>query len=63
MKKTYIAPTTLGVKLSTEMLIAESLESLGVNTEGESVDRADAWVKGNTSNPSYNVWDDDWSKN
>ena len=59
MKKTvYIAPSTFITKVAMEKMIAES--NLGFNnTTSASQERG---MDAKESQPSYNVWDDDWSK-
>ena len=57
MKKTYIQPNLQVVIVNTEHMVAESLlfGSTSINSE------EDVMVKGESSSPRYNVWDDDWS--
>ena len=58
MKKTYITPALLTVKVNTtSSLLAES--SLGIYSSEEITDSEEILVKGQQQD--YNVWDDDWS--
>ncbi len=59
MKKIYIIPTLQLTYIGVENLIADSLKIDSTTTvDQQYVKGADA-----TSRDSYNVWDDDWSKN
>lgn len=60
MKKQYNAPSSFCVKINSKAIIAGSLDSLGVNNEGSSVDRGAAWVKEDNSITDKNVWDEEW---
>ena len=54
MKKTYISPSILVVKINTEAMIAESLAKRATGA-----DEGVVLVKRDRS--SYSVWDEDWS--
>lgn len=61
MKKIYITPNTLCIRINPTTVISGSLDQLGINTDSEqSVSKSDVWVKENRSD--VNVWSDDWSK-
>ena len=53
MKKTYISPSILVVKINTEAMIAESLAKRATGA-----DEGVVLIKRDRS--SYSVWDDDW---
>ena len=58
MKKTYITPALLTVKVNTTSSLLTT--SLGINSSEEKItDSNDILVKGQQQ--GYNVWDDDWS--
>lgn len=57
MKKTYIIPETLVVHMAATMPIAASDPK--VTVEDGTVEASEIEVKGQ---PSFNVWDDDWSR-
>ena len=61
MKKTYIIPE-IQLTLISHETIASGSETQGFFQEGGTSQLIKEDVT-NTSNPSYNVWDDDWSKN
>ena len=57
MKRKYIAPSLCCVKISTNAIIAGSLDDIGIN-RGSSTEVNDAnqvWTKENNS-----VWDEEW---
>ena len=59
MKKAYITPETLLMRIASEKLIAESI---GINEKRAT---SGGWVKEDntsSSSSSYNVWNDDWSE-
>ena len=57
MKKTYIIPEMLTVKLGTMQMMAQSTTAptVGVNSSATAVDGADLDVK-----ESKNLWDEEW---
>ena len=57
MKKTYIIPNLLVIKLDIEQTVATSFE-VNANKYADQQYVKDA---GSTA-PSYNVWNDDWSE-
>ena len=60
MKKTYITPALLTVKVNTtSSLLAESSFGINNNEDDKITNSRDILVKG--QQPGYNVWDDDWS--
>ena len=59
MKKTYIRPAMNITKVVQSLPIAGSLNQEGATFYQENATGA-AMVKG-SSQPNYNVWDDDWS--
>lgn len=59
VKKTYIEPLLITTHIAAQSMIAESIVK-GTNTI---TNQNDILVKGdNSSQSSYDVWDDDWSK-
>ncbi len=59
VKKTYIVPQLITAHIAAQSMIALSMDR-GTNTI---TDQNNILVKGdNSSQSSYNVWDDDWSK-
>ncbi len=59
MKKTYIHPALIIVRVATEGRILEG--SLYMNNSRTVTGTNGGWVKSDRSRDSYNVWDDDWS--
>ena len=57
MKKTYTTPETLVLHMAATMPIAAS--DPNVTVEDDNVEASKIEVKGQ---PSYNVWDNDWSR-
>ncbi len=57
MKKTYINPELFCVRIGVSSIVAESTP---IDPTKTIEDNNDIGVKSNT--PSYNVWDDDWSR-
>lgn len=60
MKKNYIAPNTICVKLAMRDGVMDILSSVAIDRSGTTSEQL---VKDNqvSSSSSYNVWDDDWS--
>lgn len=58
MKKTYTTPETLVLHMAAALPIAASDPNVTV-TQEDNVNASEIEVKGQ---PSYNVWDDDWSR-
>ena len=60
MKKTYITPALLTVKVNTtSSLLAESSLGIYSSEENKIENSGEILVKGQQQD--YNVWDDDWS--
>ena len=60
MKKTYITPALLTVKVNTtSSLLTTSLGIYSSNEEDKITESNEILVKGQQQD--YNVWDDDWS--
>lgn len=60
MKKTYIAPSLYAVQVEMGSHLME-LSANGSYSISDTEASTDGFVKGESSNPRYNVWDDDWS--
>ena len=59
MKKTYIQPTTIEVKLQHHAnILTVSTDAYGMNRSLQSEEVDEAWTKENSS--SSNAWDDEW---
>ncbi len=58
MNKRYIKPATRFTQVDTELLIAASLDI--DSTEGNQLGNTEILVK--ETHHTYNVWDDDWSR-
>lgn len=60
MKKTYIAPTVMAIKIDTTSILASSTEKLEIDQSGTEVDTGDG-QHGRDTNPSNpNLWDQLW---
>lgn len=55
MKKSYITPSIYCIKISTNAIIAGSLDALEIQSTETPVDRGAVWTKENNS-----VWDEEW---
>ena len=59
MKKTYIQPTTIEVKLQHHAnILTVSTDAYGMNRSLQSEEVDEAWTKENSG--SGNAWDDEW---
>lgn len=58
MKKRYISPATISVKLATRDGVMQILSKVDIDRSGTTDVQL---VKENRTISSYNVWDDDWS--
>ena len=58
MKKNYIAPVLLCVKVNTSNMLAGSITA---STSTENIEDNGASLGVKSSGSSYNVWDNDWS--
>ena len=59
MKKTYIQPTTIEVKLQHHAnILTVSTDAYGMNRSLQSEQVDEAWTKENSG--SGNAWDDEW---
>ena len=59
MKKNYSIPSLETIVISEAEMIAQSMKVGGDEKVSNSADIG--FVKENTANQDYNVWDDDWS--
>lgn len=61
MKRKYIIPVITMMTINVEHHLMD-LSSNGSSSISSREADSDAFVKGNSSNSSYNVWNDDWSE-